>query len=679
MPICRTSSPAPFIRAIALALIAIATLPTVAGAAEDRLLQVDHAGLVRLELPLTHARLVDERSEPGDWLPGLLVVNVGLPDRPARGWIVYRGHWRDVALGESDWQAPRLTFTGVVAVEEDITYQLTGAIQVAGDQARGSVQVTYDRPSKERKQTKQDNVAGRALDLAALRRREALAGAWPSWRGGPSAGVATGTTDNTLVERMADARFVWASDERMPMPGHTDWQALSGYGEVTIADGKVFVNYYRGHGEAFPEGRDLAGMREEHRGKREKWQRNAQSYIDSHYGGDLDRYLQEKWSILADDIVDCYDAASGRLLWQATFTGKGLNWHNCDGPHFNPAYDDGKLFVLGSAGMLYALDATTGETLWQRPAPGFDTAAWLRQALEAARTGDPVKHCGADMVGKPMAADGVLVVGDRSLYGLDAGTGTTLWGPIKEVDQGNPRLWRHGGTAYVLSRLNYGRGGDGGGIACVELKSGRVLWVDPRFIGDSGTEFAHNDSYLFSPGLPNAVPGQGKENKQLRDGYREGAVLEPTCYKLSPTGMQKVWSLPLRGHVRNGTKMCAPVMYDGHLYAMLEGQREEGGKYERLLVCVELETGTVVGKELSGGSKSWTSLIAGDGRIMHHNFTTGKVELFQAAPDFRTLEFREWSPPGTFQLLTWRLVDGRLFMREKHYSRIYCYDLRATK
>jgi len=111
---------------------------------------------------------------------------------------------------------------------------------------------------------------------------------------------------------------------------------------------------------------------------------------------------------------------------------------------------------------------------------------------------------------------------------------------------------------------------------------------------------------------------------------------------------------------------------------MLEAQREENGPYERLLVCVELASGEVVGKELCGGSKSWTSLIAGDGRIMHHNFTSGRVEYFQAAPDFRTLEFRQWQPPGTFQLLTWRLVDGRLFMREKEYSRIYCYDLRAA-
>ena len=124
---------------------------------------------------------------------------------------------------------------------------------------------------------------------------------------------------------------------------------------------------------------------------------------------------------------------------------------------------------------------------------------------------------------------------------------------------------------------------DGAGIACVELRSGRVCWVDRRFVA-KGEEFAHNDSYLFSPGLPNAVPGQGKENKALRGGYREGAVLEPTCYRLSPEGMERVWSLPLRGMVRNGTKMCAPVMYDGHLYAMLEAQREEDGPYERLWV-----------------------------------------------------------------------------------------------
>ena len=671
--------PRPRILATALGMLLAlaATAVTTPATAEDTLLRPDLQQALRLELPLEQARLADESSDKDEWLPGLLVINVGIPDRRALAWMVYQDHWRDVELSSSDWQAPRLLLTGSIDCYEDAAYQLRCEIEVTGDQARGQVQLTYHRPSKDRTFQSEAQTTGRVLTTAALRQREALAddAAWPGWRGGPQSGVAAGITDNDLIDGMGETRFVWASADRLPMPGHTDWQALSGYGELTIADNKVFVNYYRGSGEHFPEGKDLAGMRAEHHGKRDKWQRNAQAYIDSHYGGDLDHYLREKWSILADDIVDCYDATSGRLLWRATFPAQGLNWHNCDGPHFNPAYADGRLYVVGSAGMLYALDATSGATLWQRPHPGFEPEAWQQRCLTESANGNPVKHCGADMVGKPMAADGVVVVADRHLYGIDAETGATRWGPIEEVSQGNPRLWRHDGTAYVLCRLTY-KLSDGAGIACVELQSGRVCWIDRRFVG-KGEEFAHNDTYLFSPGLPNAVPGQGKENKALRDGYRSEAVLEPTCYQLSPQGLKRVWSLPLRGFVRNGTKMCAPVIHDGHLYALLEAQREGSDEYERLLVCVELASGTVVGKEVCGGSKSWTSLIAGDGRIMMHNFSTGLVQYYATAPDFRTLEFRQWKPPGTFQLLTWRLVDGRLFMREKEYSRIYCYDLRV--
>lgn len=69
----------------------------------------------------------------------------------------------------------------------------------------------------------------------------------------------------------------------------------------------------------------------------------------------------------ADDIVLCVDAMTGRTLWRRRFAG-GNNYQTRKDPGLNQrtmCYADGKVFALGSCCDLYALDAVSGELLWE--------------------------------------------------------------------------------------------------------------------------------------------------------------------------------------------------------------------------------------------------------------------------------------------------------------------------
>ncbi len=72
-------------------------------------------------------------------------------------------------------------------------------------------------------------------------------------------------------------------------------------------------------------------------------------------------------------VVDALDAKSGQPLWQQTFSTSYRDDFGMDeGPRAVPTIADGRVFVHGADGMLYALDLRKGTKLWE-----VDTAATL--------------------------------------------------------------------------------------------------------------------------------------------------------------------------------------------------------------------------------------------------------------------------------------------------------------
>jgi hypothetical protein len=80
-------------------------------------------------------------------------------------------------------------------------------------------------------------------------------------------------------------------------------------------------------------------------------------------------YGRDKWRIEADDVVVCLDAATGTVVWKRVFARCGLNLNGFDAsgaqPLLTPCAADGVVYAMGTAGRVYAMEAETGDVLWE--------------------------------------------------------------------------------------------------------------------------------------------------------------------------------------------------------------------------------------------------------------------------------------------------------------------------
>ena len=131
---------------------------------------------------------------------------------------------------------------------------------------------------------------------------------WPCWRGPRSNGSAA-PCGRELVDSLADARLVWASDEVVPdsytsdsrSPPRGDLDTIAGgYAAPLVVGGRVYLYYYVPHGRVA-----------------------AESVANRHLkAGATGR---QKWFIDADDVIHCLHARTGRTVWKTAFRGKGMN------------------------------------------------------------------------------------------------------------------------------------------------------------------------------------------------------------------------------------------------------------------------------------------------------------------------------------------------------------------
>ena len=64
--------------------------------------------------------------------------------------------------------------------------------------------------------------------------------------------------------------------------------------------------------------------------------------------------------------VLCFDEATGEQLWQHSYPCDYEHMEYGNGPRATPTVDDGKVYTLGTLGVLCCLEADTGTLLWQK-------------------------------------------------------------------------------------------------------------------------------------------------------------------------------------------------------------------------------------------------------------------------------------------------------------------------
>jgi len=148
---------------------------------------------------------------------------------------------------------------------------------------------------------------------------------------------------------------------------------------------------------------------------------------------------------VANDVVICLELQTGKTAWKKEFPGLP------HGPRASstPCIKNGRLYVAGST-HAYCLDASDGKMIWRTPL----TAKGIASSFAV--------------------ADGIAVTLADSLIAFDVESGKQLW-EQKEVRGRNssPTIWKHQQTTYVLCNSSKQH------VACVELKTGKLMWKEP--------------------------------------------------------------------------------------------------------------------------------------------------------------------------------------------------------
>lgn len=287
----------------------------------------------------------------------------------------------------------------------------------------------------------------------------------------------------------------------------------------------------------------------------------------------------------------------------------------------SPAVVDGIVYASSIRGTLYALDAKTGEKLWEKSAGKEDVQrAWMYysptvadgivyqaystgkggalMALDA-KTGQELwnsKLAGGWIAeNSPVVQDGRVYVGADGGYliAFDAKTGAEQW---RKRPAGG---WMHSMPAIDNGRIYMGYGG--GLVVALDAATGNELWryqsTETSYIagGTTGSSPAIADGTVYM-GFPDgnvaaldAATGQKKWSYRTQDGIISSPAIsgnilyigsnDGNLYALDRTTGEKKWNYEIGAWVASSPAISGNTLvvgaFDGNLYAFTTDKKED--------------------------------------------------------------------------------------------------------
>jgi outer membrane protein assembly factor BamB len=325
-----------------------------------------------------------------------------------------------------------------------------------------------------------------------------------------------------------------------------------------------------------------------------------------------------------DELVTCYETATGKLLWSHADKVRFSETLGGDGPRATPTLIDGRVYALGATGILNCLEGADGKVVWRR-----DTLVENNQEnLEWA------KSC------SPLVTDGVVIVtlgkkamtGGLSIIAYDQATGEPKWHAIDDkCGYGSPVLATLAGRKQVVQIFQNCAAG-------IDPKDGKVLWKYD-WPGDMAK-------------CPDAMPLDG-DRVWLPSGYGFGNVMLQVKAKGDLQAVEEIW----KGRGLS-TRFTNPVAKDGYGYGLDEG----------VLACIDLATGERKWK--NGRYKHGQVLLVGG--VLLVQTEDGPVALAEASPAgfkeltrFDALNGKTWNTP---------VVAGK-YLLVRNSEEAACYEL----
>lgn len=427
--------------------------------------------------------------------------------------------------------------------------------------------------------------------LACLLAASLTAGEWSGYLGAGHLGDAGPAP--ALIDDLAAAKRLWTSadpipDGRCADVSNRDHPTISGgFGSPVIHQGRVYLGYYVPAGEVVKES------------------------AAARAGGP-----REKWKVLADDVVHCFDLKTGATLWRSVLPERGLNLNfgNKAGGGITPLAVGGRIYYPGLSGRLHCLDAATGKVLWTTPIAPRAAHIDLVRADQLARAGAAAQEgqrepstllpdlrawyeCNRGCLGFPIMVGGVLVVPDfvmasfsdggkrlpvGGVAGFDPASGKQLWSvPFASAGRfANPLPVRIGADDLVLAV-------DGYGSTLIEPKTGAVLWRDPAINVSMGLAMAWRDLVVAPANPGEQVAAEAKARLERGESLKGGGKAVWQGWRLTRSGATRLWSgrtaaeIPCATAVRDG--IAYPVVSAGKGAAvwaldMATGKGPEGAK-----------------------------------------------------------------------------------------------------
>jgi outer membrane protein assembly factor BamB len=316
-----------------------------------------------------------------------------------------------------------------------------------------------------------------------------------------------------------------------------------------------------------------------------------------------------------EETVVCYEAATGKQVWEHKDDTRFSEVAGGDGPRATPTFHDNRLYTMGANGLLNCLDARTGERIWSKdvtrdndsPVPvwGFATSPLIWNNLVIVQGG------GKD--GQPLLLAYDIEKGKRKWA---AGSGMTGYS--------SPRLTTLAGVAQILMV-----GGDG--LSSHDPAKGTVLW--------------QHDWPLTAEAQIVAMPWVIDDHSVIV-GAAQNAGLKRLHVDRDASGK---WIVNEDWHSKRFNPHFNDfICHKGHLYGLNFG----------ILNCVDLATGNTVWR--GGRYGNGQILLAGSHLLIASE--DGEVVLVDANPGafqeigrFQAVAGKTWNHPV--------LNNGRLFVR----------------
>jgi outer membrane protein assembly factor BamB len=332
----------------------------------------------------------------------------------------------------------------------------------------------------------------------------------------------------------------------------------------------------------------------------------------------------------------------GAIVWKTEI---GPAWKDKYlGPRSTPTVDGDRVYVVGTEGDVYCLDAATGKKIWSRNLPkDFGGTMMKAQGTYEWKFSESPLIDGERVIVTPGARDAALVA-------LSKKTGEEIWRTAI------PDLGERGtdGAGYSSVMVSEASGVRqyvqfvGRGVIGVEAQSGRFLW---------GYNPVANDVANI------ATPLIDREFVFASSGYGTGSALIQLSGSGDGVAAKQVYFLDAETMQNHHGGL---ILHDGYVYTGT-------GHNKGFPLCVKMADGKVTWGKIRNEGEGSAAVSYADGRL-YFRYQNGLMVLVEASPEgyrehgsfmIPDVEKPSWAHPV--------IADGKLYLREQ--DRLFCYDI----